>query len=64
MNFKPKYTSQLASTIVGIDNSMFFISKNVDSFCADTGNSFKIGNRIVDTDFILSSLAQVTSIGS
>ena len=64
MNFNPKWTSQSASTIVGIDNSMFFISKNVDNFRADVGNSLKIGNRIVDTDFILSSLAQVTSIGS
>ena len=56
--------SQSACTIVGIDNSIFFISKNVDNFRADVDNSLKSGNRIVDTDFILSSLAQVTSIGS
>ena len=43
---------------------MFFISENVDNFLADFGNCCRIGNRIVDTDFILISLAQVTSIGS
>ena len=61
MNFNPKWTSQSASTIVGIDNSMFFISKNVDSFRTDVGNSFRIGNRIVDTDFMLSSLVGGTT---
>ena len=64
MNYKPKCTSQSASTSVGKDNSMFFISENVDDFRADVGNSLKSGKRIVGTDFILSSLAQVTSIGS
>ena len=63
MNFNPKCPSQLASTIVGIDSRMFFISENVDNFLADFGNCCRIGSRIVDTDFILSSLAQVTSIG-
>ena len=32
MNFDPKLTSQLVSTIVGIENSMFFISENVEIF--------------------------------
>ena len=64
MKFNPKLTLHSASTIVGMDNNMSFISENVDSFRADVGNSFRIVNRIVDTDFILSSLAQVTSISS
>ena len=64
MNFKPKCTSQSASTIVGIDNRIFFISKKVENFRADVDSCVKIGNSIVEKDFILSSLAQVTSMGS
>ena len=64
MNFKPRFTSQSESTIVGIDNRIFFISEKVASFCADVGSCVRIGNSIVETDFILSSLAQVTSMGS
>ena len=62
MNLILKCTSQSASTIVGIGNKIFFISKNVESLLADVGNWARIGNRIVDIDFILILLAQLTSI--
>ena len=50
--------------IVGINNRIFFVSNNVNNFLVDVDNWASIGRRMVDTDLILSSLAQVTSIGS
>ena len=54
----------MSTAIYGIDNRIFFISEKTESFRADIGSCVKIGNSIVETDFILSSLAQVTSMGS